>query len=122
MRILVAEDEPTSRLITKRFLEHRGHFVTVVSNGREALDAMEVFRIDAILMDIHMPIMDGFAAAREIRQREFDWDFRTPIIAYTAMTDGQEASLAAGMDAYVSKSSALAALAAALELAAVRSY
>ncbi len=119
MRILVVEDEPTTQLITRRYLEHHGHFVTVAQNGREALEAMELFRYDAVLMDIQMPVMDGFETVKEIRLREDEWKFRTPVIAYTSLQDDANVFIEAGMDAYIHKSASLATIEAALEMVAV---
>jgi two-component system sensor histidine kinase/response regulator len=79
--------------------------VTVVGDGRAALDALEANSFDAILMDIQMPEMDGFEATAAIRAKEKSTGAHIPIIAMTAhaLKGDQERCLEAGMDAYVSK-------------------
>ena len=86
-------------------IEKRGHAVTVVGNGREALAALEAQGFDLVLMDIQMPEMDGFEATAAIREREKVSARHIPIIAMTAhaMSGDRDRCLAAGMDGYVSK-------------------
>jgi CheY-like chemotaxis protein len=86
-------------------VEHEGYSVVVAGNGREALAALERESFDLVLMDIHMPDMDGFEATSSIRARERFTGKRTPIIAVTAhaMAGDRDKCLAAGMDGYVSK-------------------
>ena len=105
LRVLVAEDHPVNQLLTRRLLEKRGHHVTVVSGGREAVAAVRVARFDAVLMDVQMPDMDGFEAAAVIREEERGRGTRLPIVAMTAraMKGDRERCLEAGMDAYVVK-------------------
>ncbi|HWI03026.1 MAG TPA: response regulator, partial [Acidimicrobiales bacterium] len=81
-----------------------GYRADVASDGKEALDALERSRFDAILMDCQMPEMDGFAATREIRRRE-GADRHTPVIAMTAgVSDSdRDLCLSAGMDDFLSK-------------------
>ena len=77
----------------------------VANNGQEALAEWETGTFDILLMDVQMPLMDGFAATAAIRQRENATGRHTPIIAITAhvMKGDRERCLAAGMDSYVSK-------------------
>ena len=105
MRVLVAEDNPVNQRLAVRLLEKRGHLVTVTSNGREALEAIDKGRFDLVLMDIQMPEMDGFEAAAAIRARESITGAHLPIIAMTAhaMSGDRELCLKAGMDGYISK-------------------
>jgi signal transduction histidine kinase/CheY-like chemotaxis protein/HPt (histidine-containing phosphotransfer) domain-containing protein len=104
MRVLVAEDTPASQLVIKTLLEKRGHRVHVVGDGAEAVEAARALAFDAILLDIQMPIMDGYEAARRIRRLPPPYG-KAAIVALTAQampTDRQQA-LAAGMTDHVSK-------------------
>jgi signal transduction histidine kinase/CheY-like chemotaxis protein/ligand-binding sensor domain-containing protein len=105
MRILVAEDQAVNQRILSAMLERMGHQVTLAKNGREAVQLTESRKFDVILMDIHMPEMDGFEATGLIRKRDQEIGKRTPIVAVTAlaMLSDRERCLAAGMDAYVTK-------------------
>ena len=102
--ILVVEDNTVNQLVAEGILTRLGYEVRCVANGLEALAAAESTRYSAILMDCHMPVMDGFTATREIRRREPD-GARVPILAMTAgaRAEDRERCLAAGMDGYVSK-------------------
>jgi two-component system sensor histidine kinase/response regulator len=87
-------------------LEKLGHTVVVANNAREAVDALDRGRFDAVLMDMQMPEMDGLQATAAIRAREMCQAVdRVPIIALTAnaMKGDREKCLMAGMDAYLSK-------------------
>ena len=105
MKILVAEDNRVNQYLIRNLLSKRGHGVTVVENGREALTALERGAFDLVLMDIQMPEMDGLEAVRRIRHAERTLDRRTPVVALTAkaMTGDREEMLAAGMDDYLEK-------------------
>jgi two-component system sensor histidine kinase/response regulator len=105
LRVLVAEDNIINQRYVLRVLEHEGFTAVVVGNGREAIAALERESFDLVLMDIHMPDMDGFEATSSIRARERFSGKRLPIIAVTAhaMAGDRDKCLAAGMDAYVSK-------------------
>lgn len=105
MRILFAEDDLLSQDLGRRLLERGGHQVTVVPDGRQAVERAGRAEFDVIVMDLHMPELDGFEAARAVRERERNTGRHVPIIALTAAAlDGdRERCLAAGMDAYVSK-------------------
>ena len=87
-RILFAEDYPTNQEIARLFLEGAGHQIVVVSNGREAVKACTHATFDLILMDLHMPIMDGQAAAAQIRQGATP-NAADPIVALTASADAE---------------------------------
>jgi signal transduction histidine kinase/DNA-binding response OmpR family regulator/HPt (histidine-containing phosphotransfer) domain-containing protein len=108
--ILLAEDNVVNQAVAERTLEKLGFRVDVVSNGVEAVAATLTGRYDAVLMDCHMPVSDGFEATAAIRRQEFGR--RTPVIAMTAsaMDSDRDTCLAAGMDAYISKPFELKAL------------
>jgi signal transduction histidine kinase/CheY-like chemotaxis protein len=105
MQVLLAEDNEVNRILIKRILEKDGHRVTAVDNGRLALEALAGERYEVILMDVHMPELDGIAATREIRRTEAGQGRRTPVIALTALAlkGDAEMCLEAGMDAYLCK-------------------
>jgi len=105
LSVLLAEDHPVNQRLVVRILEKAGHQVSVVSNGREALEACAVGRFDVVLMDVQMPVMDGLAATRLIRAREAMLGGHVPIVAMTAraMSSDRDECLAAGMDDYLSK-------------------
>jgi CheY-like chemotaxis protein len=105
MRILVAEDNAVNRKVAAALIERLGHSVTVVDNGRQALDAVASGGFDAVLMDVQMPDLDGYEATSIIRDRERDTGRRIPIVAVTAhaMLGDDQRCLDAGMDAYLSK-------------------
>ncbi|MCC6408353.1 MAG: response regulator [Planctomycetes bacterium] len=112
LSVLVAEDNLVNQKIAARLLERQGYAVTLVGNGREALDALQTGVFDLVLMDGSMPEMDGLAAARAIRERELSTGGHIPIIALTAhaMKGDRERFLDAGMDGYVTKPIQLAEL------------
>ena len=102
---LLAEDGKVNQLVAVRLLERRGHHVTVVENGLEAVNRSRKGSFDVILMDIQMPLMSGYEASQEIRRREKQTGAHIPIIAMTAhaMPGDREECLNAGMDDYLSK-------------------
>jgi signal transduction histidine kinase/DNA-binding response OmpR family regulator len=105
LSILLAEDNPMNQKLACRLLEKRGHRITTVSNGLEALDALKGASFDVVLMDVQMPEMDGWMATEIIRQRERGTCQHVPILALTAhaMKHDQERCIEAGMDAFLSK-------------------
>jgi PAS domain S-box-containing protein len=120
LRVLAAEDNNVNQLVLKTLLNQAGVEPVLVGDGRAAVDAWARASWDLILMDVEMPVMNGPAAAAEIRAREkAEGRRRTPIIALTANAmEGQVAQyLAAGMDGHVSKPIAAGRLFAALEAA-----
>ncbi|MFL5338717.1 MAG: response regulator [Gemmataceae bacterium] len=105
LRVLLAEDNDVNQQLTVRLLAKEGHDVTVCANGREAVDTLAAKSFDLVLMDVQMPVLDGLAAAAEIRSREAATGRLTPIIALTAhaMKGDSDRCRAAGMDGYVTK-------------------
>jgi signal transduction histidine kinase/DNA-binding response OmpR family regulator len=107
-RILVAEDNRVNQEVTRNMLERLGCQVEIVSNGREAVEACLTGNYDLVLMDFHMPEMDGQEASRTIRRlekRDDDGCQAVPIIALTADVQKgiQEQCMENGMDGYLSK-------------------
>ena len=104
-RVLLAEDNVVNQRVAKSMLDRRGHEVTVVHNGAEALNAFAPGRFDVILMDVQMPVMGGFDATMAIRGREQREGGHVRIIALTAhvLQRDRERCLAAGMDGYLAK-------------------
>ncbi len=105
LQILLAEDNLVNQKLAIGLLESLGHHVTVAANGQAALDLLEDSSYDLVLMDVQMPILDGLAATRKLREREQATGTHVPVIAMTAhaMKGDRENCLAAGMDDYLSK-------------------
>jgi len=103
-RVLVVEDNELNQMVACGLVNRLGFDSCVAGNGAEALVAMARTAFDVVLMDCHMPVMDGFAATEEIRRRERGGR-RTPVVALTAgaLVSDRERCLGAGMDDYVSK-------------------
>jgi len=103
-RILLAEDNVVNEKVATRFLEKLGYVVHAVPNGREAVDAWARGGYDLVLMDCQMPVLDGYAATREIRARE-NGGSRIPIVALTAnaMKKDELECRQAGMDGHLAK-------------------
>jgi len=101
--ILLAEDNPINQQVAKEILESAGAQVTIVENGQQAIDAVKQFEFSLVLMDMQMPIMDGYKAADLIRQERTTDEL--PIIAMTAnvMKGDRERCLRRGMNDYIGK-------------------
>jgi CheY-like chemotaxis protein len=100
------EDNPVNREVAAGMLESLGCTAVSVENGRLAIEATDTAAYDAVLMDCHMPVMDGLTATADIRRREQrSGAARVPIIALTAnaMEGDRERCLGAGMDDFLSK-------------------
>jgi PAS domain S-box-containing protein len=104
-KILLAEDNPINQKVALHLLQKRGHTVTVAENGQEALEKFKTGDFDLILMDVQMPVMNGFEATQKIREMEKETGRHIPVVAMTAhaMKGDREKCLEAGMDDYVSK-------------------
>ncbi|NNM28384.1 MAG: response regulator, partial [Akkermansiaceae bacterium] len=105
MKVLLAEDGRVNQVVATKLLEERGHTVMVANDGQAAVDIHGREPLDAILMDVQMPRLDGYAATRAIREMELKTGAHVPIIAMTAnaMKGDREKCLEAGMDDYVAK-------------------
>jgi signal transduction histidine kinase/DNA-binding response OmpR family regulator len=116
-RVLVADDNVINRKVAARSLEKLGYVVDVVEDGAEAVTAAERARYDLVLMDCHMPIVDGLEATRMIRAGE-SLNHETPVIALTAASasDDRAACEAAGMNDYLTKPFEMADLQRVLQL------
>lgn len=103
--ILLADDEPTNRLVARRLLEKLGCRVDMVDNGEEALQRYVTGSYELVLMDLHMPVLDGFGATRAMRAAEKGSELRIPIIALTASVDGttRDKAIDAGVDDLITK-------------------
>jgi two-component system sensor histidine kinase/response regulator len=122
-RVLLAEDNEINQQVAKEILEQAGLVVRIANNGQEALDLVRANTFDAVLMDVQMPVMDGYTATRKIRELEggsskleAEYPFASasslkprasslPIIAMTAhaMSGDHEKSIAAGMNDHITK-------------------
>jgi two-component system sensor histidine kinase/response regulator len=105
LHILVAEDNEFNVILLKQLFGLRGHSAHIAGNGREAVALATEDKFDLLLLDIHMPEMDGFEVARAIREHERSSGRHLPIIAFTARSGktDRERCLAAGMDDFLSK-------------------
>jgi CheY-like chemotaxis protein len=105
-KILLVDDNPINRKLAVRVLESMGHDVAQAVHGQEAVERLLVDSFDLVLMDMQMPVMDGFEATARIRARETASGLpRIPIVAMTAhaMAEDRRRCLAAGMDGHLSK-------------------
>jgi CheY-like chemotaxis protein len=117
-RILLVEDNEVNRLIAQQMLAAFGLEVDQAVNGEDALRSISGQEYQLVLMDCQMPVMDGFAAAREIRRLENATEsIRVPIVAVTAnaLSGDAERCYDAGMDAYLAKPYTSAQLRSAVE-------
>jgi len=106
LRLLLVEDNAVNQKVALGLLARLGYHADTVDNGAAALEVLRHTRYDLVLMDCHLPIMDGFAATRAIRDpASAVLDNAVPIIAMTAdvLAGDREACLAAGMNDYIAK-------------------
>ncbi len=102
--VLVVDDNAVNRMVLSRMLEEDGHDVVTVANGKEAIEYYRDHKIDVIMMDLQMPVMDGVSATRKIRTMSYGKS-SVPIIAVTAnvATESPEQILASGLNALLGK-------------------
>jgi PAS domain S-box-containing protein len=117
LRVLLAEDNPYNQAVMEDLLPRRGHTLRIAGNGRAALTALEQDHFDVLLLDIHMPEVDGFQVVAAQRQREQGTGRHLPVIALTARSADRERErcLQAGMDDYLAKPVRAAELLAAID-------
>jgi CheY-like chemotaxis protein len=103
MKVLIAEDSPVNRELLRELLEIRGYEVFEAGDGQEALDRIAQLRPDLVVLDIGMPVLDGFGVIERIRANP--QLMRLPVLAATAyaMRGDRDRVLQAGFDGYVSK-------------------
>jgi len=101
--ILVVENEVSNRILIERVLSTRGYFCLTASNGREALEILDQQRVDLILTDLSMPVLDGYRTMQLIRARPALAN--VPIVAVTAyaLNDENEAAMQIGCNEYLTK-------------------
>lgn len=101
--ILVAEDDPASRELLREILEDVGYQVVEAANGREALEKIEQVQPHLVILDLQMPVLDGFGVVRQLRQDERFASL--PVVALTAyaMRGDREKILGSGFTAYLAK-------------------
>ena len=109
-KILVVEDNPVSRELMKEILSGRGYEVIEACDGRQALQAIEETAPDLVLLDIQLPILDGFAVLFQLRQNPRFAHLCVVAVTANAMKEDREKGLRAGFDAYISKPIDAAAL------------
>jgi CheY-like chemotaxis protein len=104
-RVLLVEDNAVNQRVGVMMLERAGLKCEVAGNGQEALDMLDLGAFDLVLMDYHMPVMDGLTAASIIRERERTSGAHIPIVAMTAgaLKEDMDRCFAVGMDRYLSK-------------------
>jgi PAS domain S-box-containing protein len=105
LNLLLAEDNAVNQTLATRLLEKLGHTVTVANNGIEAVEHWQRGQFDAILMDVDMPLMNGYQATHKIRELEAGTGSRIRIVAMTAhaMQGAREECMSHGMDGYLTK-------------------
>jgi CheY-like chemotaxis protein len=106
LRVLLVEDSPDNQLLVRSYLKQPDYFVDIAEDGAIALDKFKSAHYDVILMDVQMPVMDGYAATKAIRSWEQDHDLPpTPIIALTALALKEEGAriFEAGCNTHLTK-------------------
>lgn len=102
-RILVVDDNPVSRELLREALESPEHQILEAPHGRDALEVIAEMQPDLVLMDLQMPVLDGFAALKALRKDARFASMRVVAVTAFAMRGDRERALAAGFDGYVTK-------------------
>jgi len=102
-KILVAEDNPLNLELIREILEACGHEVIEACDGQQALDKLAASVPDLVLLDIQMPVLDGYAVLRELRQTPRFASLRVLALTAYAMEGDRERALGAGFDGYLTK-------------------
>ena len=105
VKILLAEDNEANQFLIKALTKTQDWDITVVDDGEKAIEQYKKDNYDLILMDVQMPVMNGYEATKIIREMENEKGIRTPIIALTAfaMESDRDLCIEAGMDDYIAK-------------------
>jgi len=111
LNVLVVEDHPINRMILEAWLGSAGHVTASAENGKIAVDMCMTQAFDLIVMDVNMPVMDGLAATRAIRQAGLNAQTPIAVLSASARSEDHAAGLEAGADAYLNKPIDFAALA-----------
>lgn len=101
--ILIAEDNDLNRELLRELLQAHGYDVSEAVNGRQAIDLMRKVRPDVVLLDLNMPVLDGFATLKQIRQDRSLFSLPVMAVTASAMRGDREKVLEAGFDSYLSK-------------------
>jgi len=101
--ILIAEDNAVNRELLRELLEARGYKVEEACDGQEALDMIATSRPDLLLLDLSMPVLDGFATLKKIRENPETASLMVLAVTAYAMRGDQEKAIEAGFDGYLSK-------------------
>jgi CheY-like chemotaxis protein len=101
-RVLVAEDNPVNSMVILMQLKRLGYEASLVNTGAEAVEAVEQGSYDLVLMDCHMPVMDGIEATRRIRKSKHR-DISIIALTASAMSEDRDRCLSEGMNDYLSK-------------------
>ena len=105
LRVLVAEDNDLNQQLMRQLLAKRGHEVTIAADGRRALEEIDSSVFDVLLLDVHLPDLDGLGVIKVVRERERESGRHLYVVATTARAgkEDREACLAAGMDDFLPK-------------------
>ena len=113
LRVLIADDNPVNQVVVEAMLAQLGVICVIASNGQEAIERAVHESFALVLMDMHMPELDGLAATQALRRQELDLGrSRVPVVAMTANSESDDgpACVQAGMDGFLSKPFGLAEL------------